>query len=524
MFLPVGCLTVLVCVHIYNVARKVARGRRNDLNKHVHVLVAAMFTAMYYMYLTLTRKALDIFNCNPVIPDDGYTYTQFSSIECDGGLCRCWEKGSLQLDLVPWAVIFFCAYSLGYPLIIFTILRKNKDLIKEDQLLRAKDLGDDRVSNPNAYEVRKRYHKLYYHFKPGKTYWITYIICRKFGIAVSALLFRDNPSFQLSMVLLVLFGSYILQVQNRPYMSTAEREEVLKHHQAKIDSGSRKDMQKHLELKERLDAIDAKIAYEKRLNANVGKFDQLDDNYARSRAAKKFFFDFNTVEQTLLACAILVCLAGIMFESPRFVERDDLDWQKDTLTYLIIIVIIYSIIYYAAIFVSEFMTSLGYETKKFFKIFMKRKYREHNDKENHEMLEAESQMQQQANPMMYAKDLEQAEHKAEATGRRAEELLDEVNKLKELNETLVNEVNEAKKREASANLAHYAGSPSTGKKKAGNKKKKKAFSKNPSEETQARKSLLDTVADKMNKNRRAPEADPGVEMGDMSGSSDQTDL
>ena len=41
---------------------------------------------------------------------------------------------------------------------------------------------------------------------------------------------------------------------------------------------------------------------------------------ARSRrldlnTAKSFIFDYNTVESVLLACAVLVNLAGIMFES-----------------------------------------------------------------------------------------------------------------------------------------------------------------------------------------------------------------
>merc|ERR1712150_378832 len=134
--------------------------------------------------------------------------------------------------------------------------------------------------------------------------------------------------------------------------------------------------------------------------------------------------------------------------------------------------------------------------------------------------------------MGYAKDLEHAEQKAEATGRKAEELMDEVQKLKDLNETLVNEVNEAKKREASANLSHYAGSPSTNKKKGANKKKKKAFNKNTEGDPlvqdgssrKNRKSVLDTVSDKLKKNRRAPEAEAGVGMGDMAGSSDHTDL
>jgi hypothetical protein len=117
---------------------------------------------MYYLYLTLTKKALDIFNCQPVIPDDGYLYTQFTSAECAGGLCRCNEPGGIQEELVPYAIIFFCIFGLGFPTTIFIILKWNKDLIKEDQLLRAKGLGNDRISNPHSYEIRKRYAFLFF--------------------------------------------------------------------------------------------------------------------------------------------------------------------------------------------------------------------------------------------------------------------------------------------------------------------------------------------------------------------------
>ena len=74
----------------------------------------------------------------------------------------------------------------------------------------------------------------YYHFKPGKIYWIVYIILRKFAIAFIGLMFRANPGFQLALCLLVLFTCYILQVKNRPYMSNSERDEVVREHEAKV--------------------------------------------------------------------------------------------------------------------------------------------------------------------------------------------------------------------------------------------------------------------------------------------------
>ena len=105
----------------------------------------------------------------------------------------------------------------------------------EDQYLRAHDIGDSRETNPNAYDLRKRYHKMYYHFKSERVYWILIILSRKFWIAFSALMFRGNGNFQMAVILLVLFTSFVLQVLNRPYMSTGERYKVLKDLEIKVD-------------------------------------------------------------------------------------------------------------------------------------------------------------------------------------------------------------------------------------------------------------------------------------------------
>ena len=78
--------------------------------------------------------------------------------------------------------------------------------------------------------MRVRYHKMYYHFKPGKTYWILYILLRKAGIAFAGLMFRTQPGFQMAVMLLILFVAFVLQVKHQPYMSTAQRELVLAEH------------------------------------------------------------------------------------------------------------------------------------------------------------------------------------------------------------------------------------------------------------------------------------------------------
>ena len=140
------------------------------------------------------------------IIDDGYLYTTFTSVECDRGNCKCNEEGGIQQRLSPLAYACLFAYSFGFPAFVLSRLLLHRRKILEDQYLRAYDIGDSRESNPRAYEIRKLYHKLYYHFKPEQTYWIVLIIGRKFWIAFAGLMFRGNASFQLATVLLVLFA------------------------------------------------------------------------------------------------------------------------------------------------------------------------------------------------------------------------------------------------------------------------------------------------------------------------------
>ena len=87
---------------------------------------------------------------------------------------------------------------------------------------------------------------------------------------------------------------------------------------------------------------------------------------------QKYFWDYNTVEQILLACAILVCLSGIMFESDRF-KNDKFgkfSWQRELITWCILFVVIFSIIYYTIVLVSEIY---GKVPKIIEKLFAKRK-------------------------------------------------------------------------------------------------------------------------------------------------------
>lgn len=63
-------------------------------------------------------------------------------------------------------------------------------------------------------------------------------------------------------------------------------------------------------------------------------------------------FNLNSVEATLLFSAVLVNLAGLMFQSGKF-ATDDQKVQRELVTVMVVLVIVCSILYWTLVFVSE---------------------------------------------------------------------------------------------------------------------------------------------------------------------------
>lgn len=259
------------------------------------------------------------------------------------------------------------------------------------------------------------------YFKPGKTYWLLYILIRKAGIATCGLIFRTNPGFMLAGVLLILFICYMVQVKHQPYMSTSQRALVLAEHKIKAAGGDQLHQGIAMSIQKALlgegnsrDYQKARLAKLQFTNSSLTHTDTRDitrfkrkskltvkekaqynsaklKNKARRKDAKAkaraFFFDYNTVEQVLLACAILVCLAGVMFESDRFQATDAsgklrYGWMRDMVTFCIVAVVIGSLFYLVLVTLSEV---IGYTPKCLQKIFA--------DKKNHALLSAAETIQ-----------------------------------------------------------------------------------------------------------------------------------
>jgi hypothetical protein len=188
--------------------------------------------------------------------------------------------------------------------------------------------------------------RLYYHFRPRCWYWVFVIIGRKFMIAMTALLFNKNPAFQMAIALLVLFIAYALQVRHVPYMSMSEREQVIADHRRAALEGDTLQQ-----------ALAAAISQGRRRGKRVTTSVTMDKNSRRRQVAVSFFWNYNTVESVLLFSAVLVNLAGVMFESGRF-DSGLYEKQKQFLTWAVVLVITVSVIYFGIVLVSEVYTML----------------------------------------------------------------------------------------------------------------------------------------------------------------------
>ena len=339
--LAAGCIFLVLHCMLWFKKRCILRRAKRKANTHVSQLIAMLLVMLYYLYLYITRTVLDVFNCSPTDPPDGHEYLEVI-------FERCWEAGGTQMTLLPFALLAMAVYVVGYPSTVFFLLHRDRVRIMEDQLLRAKGMGKTRLDNPHAYDVRKRLHKIYYHFRPDYWFWILCIIARKFFIAFTALMFNKNPAFQLSVALLVMFACYAMQVKHTPYMSPSEHSAVLADHETKAKvAGSI-----HNVLAGNLAAVSNRMKKKARAVNQWGTAQRRKADQAARERASAFFFNYNTVEATLLASAVLVNLAGVMFESNRL-SSDYYQEQRDIITYAVVVIIASSVSYFLVVFLSE---------------------------------------------------------------------------------------------------------------------------------------------------------------------------
>jgi hypothetical protein len=262
---------------------------------------------------------------------------------------QCYVEGGMHMRLVGLAYLSMFVYTLGFPTATAVLLYMYRNEAFDDQLLRAQDIGKSRKENRN-WEVRKMFGKLYYMFKPHKFYWVVIIICRKAMIAFTSLMFKKNPAFQLAMALLIMFTAYALQVLHRPYMSRVERSEVRR---VAAERGELPSINpaviKAREIKNRRNKS---VGLTGRASGMIGQIRRDEKAKARAKESIVYFFNYNTVEMTLLGCGVLINLCGVMFSSSRF-EESYYESQQEFITFVAIFIVIFSVVYYVSVCISE---------------------------------------------------------------------------------------------------------------------------------------------------------------------------
>jgi len=353
MALPIAVFALLLVIHFSTIVYAVlikGQSSRNLVRTTASPLIAMGQVLMYFLYLYITRSVFDVMTCRS--PDPAEYDSKGNAILYMAGVYeRCGVSGGTQLTLLGPAIAALVIYVLGYPIAIGYNLYKHQDLVMEDQLLRAKRVGDDRLTNPNALEFRRRFSRAYYQFKPECFLWVLVILLRKFLIAISSLIFNTNQNFQMAAMLLVLFLAYAMQVRFFPYMGPKNFDEVLKQHEEAV----RQCNPLHLRLAATLSGIQARGKRQSRTQSIQNK--RALSVSAIAGTISSFLFDYNVVESILLASALLVSLAGIMFGATVGSQGSSFYQQsRDGVMGAIIAVIALSIIYWLTVVAVEIIT------------------------------------------------------------------------------------------------------------------------------------------------------------------------
>ena len=376
MGMPLGMAFIFLIVHsMLWLKKKCIDQRTGKLNKHTHAMISMNLVMMYFLYLYVTKSALDVFNCVELDPPDAVhpEYTYMTAV----GNVRCYQEGSLQMVLLPWAVLGILCYTLGYPIGLMILFWRNRVRIQRDQYLRACGKGDKREKNDlfNVYNIRKRYSALYYQFKPRCYYWAVVIIARKFSIASINLMLRQDVDYMLAASLLVMFVAFSVQLLNRPFMGPAEYQKVILNWNDRTSSVSALPLTINpltvttrgikndggggdTIISDGFSTLQKERSEQDKIGLRKRRPERSTMTLLRSGGRKggtkclQWLVNYNTVESVLLFCSVLIMLAGIMFSSSRFDNNKNLS-ELESITWITMIIIVISLMYYSIVFFLE---------------------------------------------------------------------------------------------------------------------------------------------------------------------------
>jgi hypothetical protein len=220
--LPLVLIALVGCFHCGSVIYHYFRGRRLR-SGWSNSFVNTMLVILSFMYTYETRSALAVFDCSATAPPDGNFYLAGTPA------MACFTTNTRWSNMALASAFAILVYTLAYPTIVFVVWALNRRLIIEDQLLRAKCTGDDRLTNPNALHLRQAFSRIYYQYQPDYSFWEVAVAGRKLLIILICTSVFD-AGIQMVLVMFVLSASLGLHAYIRPYMCPSNYDAVLRSH------------------------------------------------------------------------------------------------------------------------------------------------------------------------------------------------------------------------------------------------------------------------------------------------------
>ena len=122
---PLISIVLMLVGHAIRLVVRKVQHRRTSWRGGLALISGNTMLLLYCIFLPMTKSILDVFNCSPTIPPDGYMYME-AVFE------RCWEPGGVHMTLYPVAIVFGCLYTIGIPTFFAWILFKNPVAVQED--------------------------------------------------------------------------------------------------------------------------------------------------------------------------------------------------------------------------------------------------------------------------------------------------------------------------------------------------------------------------------------------------------
>ncbi|KAJ6234052.1 insulin-like growth factor binding protein [Anaeramoeba flamelloides] len=165
---------------------------KRQLKKFKDIFINVFLTLLTLIYLILSQKTLEIFNCKYDSYSEKYIFEPEPNYYCFESW---WKK------LLPLSIISIVLYIVGIPILIVYLLVKNSKVLTEKEF----DLKFGLLCS--------RYSKSFF-------FWEIIIMIRKLLIVIIKSFVSEYTILQIILLLIILFATLILQFVYQPYIAT----------------------------------------------------------------------------------------------------------------------------------------------------------------------------------------------------------------------------------------------------------------------------------------------------------------